>query len=91
MFVKVILTIYGIATFLALMVVALGIIKALNEVSHKNIGWINITISIIIIILIVFLPIIHLATLISILWSFEDFANTVEFGIREDHVFISFF
>lgn len=91
MLVKVILTIYGIATFLALVVVALGIIKALNEVSHKSIGWINLTISIIIIILIVFLPIIHLATLVCILWSFEDFADAVEFGIREDHVFISFF
>lgn len=89
-FVKFLIIAYGIVTFLSLAVIALGIIKAINEVSRKNIGWISITISTIAIVLLVFIPIVNIATLIFTLCSFEEYVTAVEFAIREDRAFSPF-
>ncbi len=89
-FVKFLITCYAIVTFLSLVVIALGILKAINEVSRKNIGWISITISAIATILLVFTPIVNLAILIVTLCSFEDYVTAVEFAIREDRTFTPF-
>lgn len=89
-FVKFITISYGIVTFLTLVVVALGILKAINEVSRKNIGWISITVSAITIVLLVFTPIVNVAVLIVTLCGFEEYVTAVEFAIREDRAFTPF-
>ena len=89
-FVKFIAISYAIVTFLSLVVIALGILKAINEVSRKNIGWISITISAIAIVLLVFTPIVNVAVLIVTLCGFEEYVTAVEFAIREDRAFTPF-
>ena len=89
-FVKFLAISYGIVTFLSLVVIALGILKAINEVSRKNIGWISITISAIAIVLLVFTPIVNVAVLIVTLCGFEEYVTAVEFAIREDRAFTPF-
>jgi hypothetical protein len=83
-------TAYGIVTFLSLVVVGLGILKAISKVSHKNISWISVTISVIAIILLVFIPILNVETLIVALCNFEEYATAVEFALREDRAFTPF-
>lgn len=89
-FVKFLIITYGIVTFLSLVVVALGILKAINEVSHRNISWISITVSVIAIVLLVFVPILNVATLIVTLCNFEDYATAVKFALHEDRAFTPF-